>query len=178
MSRSKASKRTMRSSKKSTSKRTMRSSKKSTSKRTMRSSKKSTPKRTMRSLEQQKGGEFRPRQPTLLKPPSIHRKRASTYKKPLPEIQRKPTSFYPSPPSSPSRSSPSSSTSQDHKRYTLPESFNDQRRNTFVENVGRQHRSMSGQFHYPTRESRYTPWEKVKYFFTKDTRQYPPVFNF
>ena len=51
-----------------------------------------------------------------------------------------------------------------------------ERRNTFVEMQDRKSRNMSGQFHYPSRESTYTPWEKVKYAFKKDTRPWPPVF--
>lgn len=34
----------------------------------------------------------------------------------------------------------------------------------------------SGQFHYPSRESRYSPWEKIKYKFVKDKRRWPPTF--
>jgi hypothetical protein len=52
-----------------------------------------------------------------------------------------------------------------------------QRRNTFVEMQDRQSRRMSGQFHYPTRKSRYTPWEQFKYTFIKDKRPWPPVFE-
>lgn len=51
------------------------------------------------------------------------------------------------------------------------------RRNTFVEMQDRKNRERSGTFAYPSRESRYSPWEKVKYAFVKDKRPYPPVFQ-
>src|SRR5690348_1589600 len=38
-------------------------------------------------------------------------------------------------------------------------------------------RKGSGQFHYPSRESKYSPWEKIKYKFVKDRRPWPPVFR-
>ena len=39
-------------------------------------------------------------------------------------------------------------------------------------------RKGSGQFHYPSRESKYTPWEKIKYMFVRDKRSWPPVFDY
>jgi hypothetical protein len=52
-----------------------------------------------------------------------------------------------------------------------------ERRNTFVEMQDRRSRGMSGQFHYPSRKSTYTPWERIKYSFVKDKRQWPPTFE-
>lgn len=63
------------------------------------------------------------------------------------------------------------------QRQTFGSSIPDwrERRPTFIENVGRKHREMSGQFHYPKRKL--TPWEKIKGLFVKDSRPWPPVFQ-
>jgi len=49
-----------------------------------------------------------------------------------------------------------------------------ERRNTFIENTGRKHRSMSGQFHYP--KPKLTPWQKLKKGLFGEKQQWPPVF--
>jgi hypothetical protein len=46
------------------------------------------------------------------------------------------------------------------------------KRGSVVELHGRKN---DPQFRYPSREDRYTPWEKIKYAFVKDERPYPPT---